>query len=111
MQFLGGLALGVPLGFFGLVGGIIAMAAALLIVMLTGYLARGAMLAGALIGLGGFWLAMFVMAAANCAQPSQPCGATPVDLTPHMVVSIALIVAGVVSILWPRIARARRGSR
>jgi hypothetical protein len=107
MQFLSGLALGVPLGFFGLVVGIIAMAAAVLIVLLIGYLARGAMLAGALIGLGGFWLAMFVMAAANCAQPGQLCGATPVDLAPHMVVSIALIAVGVLTILWRRIAGAR----
>ena len=39
---------------------------------------------------------MFALAAQNCASPSQPCGATPVDLTPHIVVSLLVLSAGVV---------------
>ena len=100
MQFLAGVGIGIPLAFLGLVGGLLAMVAAVVVVLLFGLAKRAAILGGALVGLGGFWLGMFAIAANDCAGPGQPCGATPLDLTPHIVVSIALVVTGVVSSLW-----------
>ena len=55
--------------------------------------------AGIAIGVGVTWALMFGLAAVNCAGADQPCGATPVDLTPHIAISLALVLLGAIAAL------------
>jgi hypothetical protein len=50
-------------------------------------------LAGGLAGLGILWLILFTNAAIMCAQPGDRCGATPPDVMPWILFSLALIGA------------------
>jgi hypothetical protein len=95
-KFALALAGGVVLALFALVLGLIAMAATLLAAVLAWINLGRFAFAGLAIGIGGTWTALFVIAAQDCAAPSQPCGATPIDLTPHIVVSLLVLLSGVV---------------
>ena len=107
-RFAFALAAGVPMAFLGLEGGLLVMGCMLVAAVLTllnfGRLAFG----GFTISLGATWLVVFVLAAQNCAQPGQPCGATPVDLTPHIVISAALVALGAAAAILSR--RSSRGA-
>lgn len=94
--FVIALAGGVVLALFALVLGLIAMAATLLAAVLAWINLGRFAFAGLAIGIGATWTALFVIAAQDCAAASQPCGATPIDLTPHIVVSLIVLSAGVV---------------
>ena len=85
---------GIPLAILGLVGGLIVMAAMLFAALLTWFTFGRMAFAGVTISLGLTWAIVFVLAARDCAQPTQPCGATPVDLTPHIAISVGLILFG-----------------
>ena len=89
-------AAGVVVGLLGLILGLIGMAATLFAAVLPLVNLGRFAFAGLAIGVGGTWTALFALAAQNCAAPDKPCGATPVDLTPHIVVSVLVLLAGVV---------------
>lgn len=99
------LAAGVVLALFGLLMGLIGMVATLFAAVLTLVNLGRFAFAGLAIAIGATWTAMFALAAQNCAAPDQPCGATPVDLTPHIVVSLIVLLAGVVALVAVRRSR------
>ena len=101
-RFVVAFVVGIPLAFLGLVGGLLVMGCMLFAAVLTLFNIGRVAFAGFSIALGGTWLIVFVLAGQNCAQPSQPCGATPVDLTPHIAISAALVVIGVVAAIGRR---------
>jgi hypothetical protein len=83
------------------------MAAAVLAVLVVGIVARRwTLLGGGLAAIGAIWTVLFGTSAVNCAGPGEPCGATPIDLTPHLVISIGLIVVGALVAVLP-LARGR----
>ena len=94
-KFLVAVAAAIPLAFLGLISGLIMMAAVLFTALLTAVNFGRFAFAGIAIGVGTTWALMFSLAAVNCAQPEQPCGATPVDLTPHVAISLALVAIGI----------------
>src|SRR4051812_20455179 len=89
---------GVGLGFAGLVGGLIVIAALVLAAVLTAATFGRIAFAGLALGLGGIWTSTFALAAVNCAGPGQPCGSTPIDLTPHIILSLGLTLLGAVAL-------------
>jgi hypothetical protein len=97
MKFLVAVAAAIPLAFLGLISGLIMMAAVLFTTLLTAVNFGRFAFAGIAIGVGVTWALMFALAAFNCAAPDQPCGANPVDLTPHIVISLGLVLIGVVA--------------
>jgi hypothetical protein len=99
MRFLVAIAAAIPLAFLGLISGLIMMAAILFTALLTALNFGRFAFAGIAIGVGMTWALMFGLAAVNCAGADQPCGATPVDLTPHIAISLALVLLGVVAVL------------
>ena len=104
---------GIALAFLGLVGGVLVMACMVFAAVLTAFNFGRLAFAGFTISLGGTWFVVFVLSAEDCAQPSQPCGATPVDLAPHIAISAALVVVGVAAAIGRRrnsSARNRRAS-
>jgi len=101
-------AAGIPMAFFGLEGGLLVMGCMLFAAVLAAFNFGRLAFAGLTIALGGTWLIVFVLANQECGQPSQPCGATPVDLTPHIVVSAALVAIGAAAALLSR--RSSRGA-
>jgi hypothetical protein len=100
---------GVLLALISVTFGLLAMAIAIAAVMGLGYVAGVGWLSGGLIGLGGTWFLLFANAAIQCAGPGQPCGATPLDSTPHIVVSLGLAIAG--SAIFLRAAVRESGRR
>ena len=103
-RFAVAFAAGIPLAILGLIGGMIVMAAMLIAALLT-WLSFGRMAFGGIaISLGLTWAIVFVLAARDCAQPAQPCGATPVDLTPHIAISVGLVLLGAAVALLGRAA-------
>jgi hypothetical protein len=96
-KFLIAVAAAIPLAFLGLISGLIMMAAILFTALLTAVNFGRFAFAGVAIGVGVTWALMFGLAAASCAGADQPCGATPVDLTPHITISLALAVVGIVA--------------
>jgi hypothetical protein len=96
--FLVALIVGAVLAILGLIGGLIVIGALLIAVVLTAVTFGRTSFAGLAIGMGSMWAATFLLAAQNCAGPGQPCGATPVDLTPHIVLSAGLVVLGVLAL-------------
>jgi hypothetical protein len=107
-RFIVALAAGIPLALLGLEFGLLAMGSMVVVAVLIGFMFGRVAFAGITMSLGGTWAIVFVLAARDCAQPSQPCGATPIDLTPHMVISVALVAIGVVAAVLSR--RARRAA-
>jgi len=97
MRFLIAIAAAIPLAFLGLISGLIMMAAILFTALLTAVNFGRFAFAGIAIGVGGTWALMFGLAAVNCAGADQPCGATPVDLTPHIALSLALVLLGAIA--------------
>ena len=98
-RFLVAVSVAIPLAFLGLISGLIMMAAVLITALLTAVNFGRSAFAGICVGLGVTWALMFGLAAVNCAGPAQPCGATPLDLTPHIVLSVVLSVVGAV-VAW-----------
>ncbi|HEY7023375.1 MAG TPA: hypothetical protein VH371_00260 [Candidatus Limnocylindrales bacterium] len=98
-KFLVAIAAAIPLAFLGLISGLIMMAAVLFTALLTAVNFGRFAFAGIAIGVGATWALMFGLAAVNCAAPDQPCGATPVDLTPHITISLGLVLIGAVAAL------------
>lgn len=94
MKFLVAMAVGIPLALLGLISGLIVMAAVVFAAVLTAVNFGRVAFAGIAIGIGATWTVLFGLAAVQCAGPGQPCGATPVDLTPHFIVSGGLVVIG-----------------
>ncbi|HEY5520432.1 MAG TPA: hypothetical protein VIK08_07220 [Candidatus Limnocylindrales bacterium] len=107
-RFVVALAAGIPLALLGLVFGLLAMGSMVLVAVLIGFMFGRIAFAGFTISLGGTWAILFFLAARDCAQPSQPCGATPIDLAPHIVISVALVATGAVAAVLSR--RARRAA-
>ena len=107
-RFLLALAAGVPLALLGVEFGLIVMGIMLLGALMAGIYAGRLAFGGMTIGLGATWFVLFVLGAQQCAQPDQPCGATPVDLTPFIIISAALVVIGAIAALSG--LRASRGS-
>ena len=107
-RFVVALAAGIPLALLGLEFGLLAMGSVVLVAVLIGFMFGRVAFAGITISLGGTWAIVFVLAARDCAQPSQQCGATPLDSTPHIVLSVALVAIGVVAAVLSR--RARRAA-
>jgi hypothetical protein len=105
-RFVFAFAAGIPMAFLGLEGGLLVMGCMLFAAMLTLFNFGRLTFAGFTIALGGTWLIVFVLANQDCGQPSQPCGATPVDLTPHIVISAVLVALGAAAAI-----RSRRSSR
>jgi hypothetical protein len=99
---------GIPMAFLGLIFGLIFMAAMLLAAVLTWFTFGRMAFGGITIALGLTWAIVFVLAARDCAQPTQPCGATPVDMTPHIVVAVALVLLGAAAVLR---GRAQKGGQ
>jgi hypothetical protein len=93
---------GIPLAVLGLIGGLIVMAAMLFAALLTWFTFGRMAFGGITSSLGLTWATVFVLAARDCAQPTQPCGATPVDMTPHIVIAVGLVVLGAAAALRGR---------
>lgn len=89
------------MALFGLVGGLILIGAMLFVTLLAGLTYGRRVFAGLAIGLGVTWAVMFALSAAECARPGQPCGATPIDLAPHIALSLSLAALGVAAALVP----------
>ena len=85
---------GAGIGVAGLVFGLIGMAGALLAAVLVAAAFRNVAGAMVLAGLGIGWLLLFVSSAYGCGRPDQPCGATPLDMTPHIAVAAGNVAAG-----------------
>jgi hypothetical protein len=102
-RFATALVVGIGLAVFGLVGGLLVMAAAMLGAAVLTWFTFGRMaFAGLTTGLGLTWATVFVLAARDCALPRQPCGATPPDMTPHIAIAIGLFVVGLAAALLTR---------
>lgn len=101
-RFVVAFAAGIPLAFLGLVGGLLVMGCMLFAAVLAAFNFGRLAFAGFTIALGGTWLIVFVLANQDCGQPSQPCGATPIDLTPHIVISAALVAIGTAAAIGRR---------
>jgi len=99
MRFLVAIAAAIPLAFLGLISGLIMMAAILFTALLTAVNFGRFAFAGIAIGVGMTWALMFGLAAVNCSGADQECGPTQVDLTPHIVISLALVLLGVIAAL------------
>ena len=96
-RFLVAVAAAIPLAFLGLISGLIMMAAILFTALLTAVNFGRFAFAGIAIGVGVTWALMFGLAAISCAGVDQPCGANPVDLTPHIAISLVLALVGVIA--------------
>jgi hypothetical protein len=94
-RFATGFVAGVPLALAGLISGLIVMFAALVAALLSALYWGRAAGGGVLFGLGLVWTTVFTVAAYDCGRPEAPCGATPPDMTPHVVLSLILIIVGV----------------
>lgn len=101
-------AVGVPFAVIALVGGLILIATAVVATVLAAATYGRSAFAGLAIALGGTWAVLFTLAARNCASPSQPCGATPIDLVPHILLSVGLALAGAAVLVAPRLAATAR---
>jgi hypothetical protein len=73
---------------------LIGMAGALLVAVLVAAAFRSVAGAMVLAGLGTGWLLLLVSSALGCDRPDQPCGATPLDMTPHIALSTGIVAAG-----------------
>ncbi|MEA2677528.1 MAG: hypothetical protein QOJ81_1669 [Chloroflexota bacterium] len=107
---MSGIVLGVLAATAGLVFGTLGMAAAIVAVALVALVPRlPVFLAGGLVGVGATWLVLFSRQAAVCAQPDQPCGATPLDMAPWLAFSAAVFLVGVAIGVRAGRAAGRRG--
>jgi hypothetical protein len=95
-------AVGIPLAVLGPISGVITIAATVFAAILTFFTFGRLAFAGLAMALGGTWATVFALAAWNCAAPGLPCGATPVDLAPHILLSIGLATLGVAAALAGR---------
>jgi len=101
-RFAIALVAAIPLALLALEFGLLAMVGALLAGLLIGLGLGRLAFAGAMISIGGTWAVVFFLAAQECDQPGQPCGATPLDLTPHIVVSLVIAGIGLVAAIVSR---------
>jgi hypothetical protein len=102
MQKVAELGLGVV---FGLVLGLVVvelgtpalMPVAVVVVLGFGVSVRP-LLSGVLLGAGGLWLAVVVVATIECSAPDMPCGSPP-NLLPLTLLGLAAAISGAITTL------------
>lgn len=100
MALIAYVVLGLVLAVLGVEFGLVAMAIAVILAVAVAVKLRTHGGALVLVALGATWTILFTSSAWTCALPDRPCGATPLDVTPHVFASLALVVVGVCLALW-----------